>query len=88
MFEGQIRPKTGCPTMFPTEMEADFALYMKHCCLLRVPRTRTLMKEDVLHYVQYKNLKIKNLADEGPGKSLGGGFPRPNKYKPAICFSI
>ena len=67
MFQGQIRPKTGLPTMFPKEMEADFALYMKHCCFLRVPRTRALMKEEILHYVQHKNIKIPKLADEGPG---------------------
>ena len=49
-------------------MEEDIALYMKHCTLLRVPRTRTMLKEDILHFVNYKELKIDNLAEDGPGK--------------------
>ena len=67
MFQGQIRPKTGSPPLFPPEMEADFVLYMKYCCFLRLPHSRQLLKANILHFVQYKGLKIKNLADDGPG---------------------
>ena len=67
-FDGQIRPKTGCPPLFHPELEGEFALYVKHCCILRVPRTRRLLKEDIWHYVQYKHLQIKNLQEGGPGK--------------------
>ena len=68
MFKGEIRPKTGSPTMFTPEMEADFTLYMKHCSYMRIPCTQTLLKEDIVHFVQYRNLQIKNMAEDGPGE--------------------
>ena len=38
MYAGQVRPKMGCPGIFPMELEADMALYLKHCDLLRIPK--------------------------------------------------
>ena len=65
-YSGEIRPKVGSPTLFTPEVEADIALYMKHCTFLRIPRSRQLLKEDILHYVQFKGLTIKNLSEDGP----------------------
>ena len=70
MYSGEVRPKTGSPCMFPRHMEEDIALFMKHCEFLRVPRTKQLMKEDILHFVQYKNLKISRMPEDGPGKYI------------------
>ena len=47
MYEGQIRPKTGSPGIFSHELESDFALFIKHCDLLRIPRTRLQFKDDI-----------------------------------------
>ena len=69
MFSAEVRPKTGSPTLFSAETEGDIALYMKHCSLLRIPRSRKLLKQDICHFVQYKNLKIPNLAEGGPGNN-------------------
>ena len=68
LYGGNIRPKTGAPRMFEEELEGLFALYMKHCSLLRVPCTRTLLREDILHYVQYKSLTVDKMPEDGPGK--------------------
>ena len=70
MYQGAVRPKVGVPKLFPEHIEEDIALFMKHCALLRVPQTRQMLKEDILHYVQYKELTIPKLAEEGPGMSL------------------
>ena len=70
MFSGQVRPRTGAPCLFPCHMEEDIALYMKHCQFLHIPRTRQLLRDDILHFVQYKQLNIPRMADEGPGKHL------------------
>ena len=67
MYEGQIRPKTGSPAIFTPELESEFALFIKHCDLLRIPRTRLDFKDDILNYVRYHNLTIKRLEDDGPG---------------------
>ena len=67
-FNGQVRPKTGAPPLFSKELEGDFALFMKHCLLLHIPQTRSMLKEDILHYVQYKNLDIAKLGEDGPGE--------------------
>ena len=67
MYEGQIRPKTGAPGIFPTELECDLALFLKHCKLLRIPRTRQQFREDIWHYVDFHDLTFKKLQDDGPG---------------------
>ena len=67
MFSGQIRPKTGAPCLFPEEMEADIALYMKHCGFLRIPCTRQILRQDIVHFIQYKNLKFPKMPEDGPG---------------------
>ena len=69
MYKGNIRPKLGAPGIFPAQLEADLALYMKHCDLLRIPRTRQELKEDIMHYVKYYNLTFNRLQDDGPGIS-------------------
>ena len=66
-YHGAIRPKTGAPAMFPIELERDFALFVKHCELLRIPRTRGHLKSDIQHYVSVKNITFKKLAHDGPG---------------------
>ena len=70
MFQGQMRPKIGCPTVFPPEIEADFALYLKHCALLRIPCSRKLFKGDVLHFTQYKELTFPKMPEDGPGMAI------------------
>ena len=71
MYAGQVRPKMGCPGIFPTELEADMALYLKHCDLLRIPKTQLQFKEDIQHYVKYNDLTFKLLTEDGPGKWNG-----------------
>ena len=39
-YQGEIRPKTGSPYLFPKGVEEDIALFMKHCMFLRIPRTK------------------------------------------------
>ena len=58
MYNQEIRPKTGAPAIFSDEIEADFALYLKHCSFLRVPHTRQVFQKDILHFVQYKQLQV------------------------------
>ena len=53
--------------MFPLQLESDLALFMKHCDLLRIPRTRSDLKQDIQHYVQLKDLNFKKLQPDGPG---------------------
>ena len=48
-------------------MEEDIALFMKHCIFLRIPRTRQILREDILHFVQYKNLNVPKMPEDGPG---------------------
>ena len=67
MYKGQIRPTTGCPCLFPPEMEEDIALFMKHCTFLHIPRSKQILKEDILHFVQYKGMNIQRMAEDGPG---------------------
>ena len=67
MFGGQIRPKIGSPCLFPRHMEEDIALYMKHCMFLCIPKTKQRLKEDILHFVQYKQLNIPRMPEDGPG---------------------
>ena len=67
-YGGKIRPKTGRPLMFSIEMEEDLALFMKHCDLLRIPKTCNDLTADIVHYVSYHNLKVKRMADDGPGE--------------------
>ena len=66
-YQGQVRPKIGAPKLFPAQIEEDIALFVKHCSLLRIPCTRQILKEDILHFVQYKNLNIPKLSEDGPG---------------------
>ena len=68
MYGGKIRPKAGGPPIFPIELEGDFALFLKHCDLLRIPKTRLQFKEYIWHYVEHYNLEFKKLEDNGPGK--------------------
>ena len=49
-------------------MEEDIALFMKHCIFLRIPKTRQKLREDILHFVQYKQLQTPRMAEDGPGK--------------------
>ena len=67
LYQGEIKPKTGAPGIFPEELEADLALFMKHCELLRIPRTRSHLKEDIWHYIDYHKLEFKKLTEDGPG---------------------
>ena len=53
--------------MFPDEMEADIALFMKHCSLLRIPRTRDMLRQDIVHYVLYNELSFPKMCEDGPG---------------------
>ena len=62
-----MRPKTGAPRMFCTEMEGNFTLFMKHCCLLRIPRTREMLRKDIVHFTQYKNMTVDKMGEDGPG---------------------
>ena len=66
-YGGQIRPKTGAPTLFSKLLKEDFALYTKHCSLLHIPWSRQLLKDDIMHYVLYADLKIDKLSEDGPG---------------------
>ena len=67
-YEGQIRPKTGAPGIFLMQLEEDLALFMKHCDLLRIPKSRQDLKCDIRHYVNYYNMNFPKLEDDGPGK--------------------
>ena len=67
MYNQEIRPKTGAPAIFSDEIEADFALFLKHCLFLRVPRTRQVFQKDILHFVQYKQLQVPKMGEEGQG---------------------
>ena len=67
-YGGQIRPKTGAPGIFPEDLEADFALFLKHCQFLRIPRSKIQFKEDIRHYVEYNDLDFPKMQDEGPGE--------------------
>ena len=67
MYGGKIRPKTGTPGIFPHELESELALFLKHCDLLRIPRTRLEFKEDIWEYIDYYGLTFKKLQDDGPG---------------------
>ena len=67
MYEGQVRLKIGSPGIFPDELECEFALYLKHCDLLRIPKTRADFKKDILEYVNYHNLTFKQMHEDGPG---------------------
>ena len=68
MYGGKVRPKTGAPGIFPPDMEEDLALYMKHCDLLRIPKTRKNLQFDIRHYVNYHNLQYQKLEEDGPGE--------------------
>ena len=68
MLSGQVQPKTGAPHLFPPKMEEDIALFMKHCTFLRIPRTKKLLQDDILHYIQYKQIQAPRMAEDGPGK--------------------
>ena len=63
-----MRPKTGFPGIFSEDLEADFALFLKHCQFLRIPRTKNRFKEDINHSVEYNNLTFLKLMEEGPGE--------------------
>ena len=52
--------------MFSKEVEEDIALFLKHCTFLRVPRTKTMLRDDILHYVQYKQLDVPRMPEDGP----------------------
>ena len=67
MFGGAVRPKTGAPPMLSEELEGDFALYVKHCCLLRVPRTRDMLRADILHFTQFASLNVPKMPEDGSG---------------------
>ena len=67
MYEGKMHPKIGAPKLFSNEMEEDLALFLKHCQYLRIPRTRQIVKEDILHFVKYKKLDVPKLGEDGPG---------------------
>ena len=67
-YQGQLRPKTGFPGIFSEELEADFALFLKHCLFLRIPRSKSRFKQDIAHYIDYNNLTFPKLHEEGPGE--------------------
>ena len=67
MYQGQVRPKIGALKLFPDAMEEDLAIFMKHCKFLRIPQMRQMLKEEILHFVQYKDMTVPKLGDDGPG---------------------
>ena len=69
-YKGEIRPKMGAPSMFPIDLERDLALFLKHCDLLRIPRTKSEFRQDIHHYVKFYNLTFKKLTDDGPGTNF------------------
>ena len=69
MYKGQVRPKIGSPGIFPDELESEFALYLKHCDLLRIPKTRQEFRQDIQHYVKLHDLTFKLLTEDGPGEA-------------------
>ena len=68
-IKGQSRLKTGFPGIFPEDLEADFTLFIKHCQFLRIPRSKTRFKQDIVHYVEFNNLEFKKMQEDGPGNS-------------------
>ena len=66
-FQGQVRPKTGAPTMFSEEFEEDIALFVKHMELLRVPVVKEKLKEDIVHYITMHRMNCPRMPDDGPG---------------------
>ena len=69
-YHGELRPKTGAPGIFPKELEAEFALFLKHCQFLWIPKTKNQFKEDIRHYINFKKLTFKKLQDDGPGADI------------------
>ena len=67
MYSGEVRPKTGAPCMFPKVVEEDMALFMKHCEFLRIPRTRQMLRKDIVHYVYFKEMTVPKMPKDGPG---------------------
>ena len=84
MFRGEVRPKTGAPCLFSSEMEEDIALFMKHCTFLHIPRTKKMMKEDILHFIQYKQVQAPRMADDRPGTELFTEFAKFNSSNIAV----
>ena len=56
--------------MFPIELEEDFALFLKHCDLLRIPKTRNDLKAHIVHYVDHHSLTFERMAEDGPGSNF------------------
>ena len=92
MYGGEIRPKIGSPHMFPRHMEEDIALFMKHCTYLRIPKTKQNLKEDILYFVQYKQLDFPRMPEDGPGirifltKTFGASMPDSLENALIQCF--
>ena len=60
--------RRGSSEIFTEKMEADFVLYILHCNLLRVPRTREMLEADIVDYVLYNDLeRAKLLMEQRPG---------------------
>ena len=68
MYEGEVRPKTGAPTIFNEETEADIALFACHCRLLRIPQSRPILRSDLAHFVQNSPQLNIRMAKDGPGE--------------------
>ena len=66
-YGGQLRLKIGSPGIFPYELEGEFALFLKHCELLRIPRSKLRFKEDIRHHIEHNNLTFEKLSPDGPG---------------------
>ena len=67
MYGGDVRPKTGAPSIFPEDLESEIALFVSHCRLLRIPRSRSILRDDIVHYVQYAKLNFPKMHPNGPG---------------------
>ena len=67
LYKGDIRPKTGAPTIFTTEFEEDIALFASHCKLMRIPRSRPKLKDDILHYLDNTDNTASPFKQKCPG---------------------
>ena len=67
MYNGEVRPKTGAPTIFPEHLEADIALFASHCRLMRIPRSTTILRKDIQHFVMYSPQYATRMSHDGPG---------------------
>ena len=80
MFHGEVQPKTGSPCMFSAEKESDIALFMKHCQFLRIPRTKQMLKDDIWHFVKFKQLHVPTMPEDRPDKIFYNSIISPASF--------